>query len=107
MCQISEKPAETMECKCKQICCKMQNDSLRCAIAALRHNQHNSNTILRTLEATYNLLAVYSCLPGTCLLKRVQWVCNNVTKGNAQLYASEKIKVNMLISELEAFLSNS
>ena len=107
MCQINEKPTETMECKCKQICCKMQNDSLRCAIDGLRNNQYNSNTILGTLEATYNLLAVYSCLPGTCLLKRVQWVYNNVLSGNEELYQSERIKVNMLISELEAFLSNS
>ena len=107
MCQINEKTAETMECKCKQICCKMQNDSLRIAIDGLRNNQNNSNTILRTLEATYNLLAVYSCLPGTCLLERVQWVHQTVTSGNAGLYESEKIKVNMLISELEAFLSNS
>jgi hypothetical protein len=107
MCQINENTAETMECKCKQICCKMQNDSLRCAIDGLRNNQHNSNAILETLRAIYNLLLVYSCLPGTCLLKRVQWVYYNVKGNNEGLYADEKIKVNMLISELEAFLSNS
>lgn len=107
MCQINEKTAETMKCKCKQICCKMQNDSLRCAIDGLRNNQHNRNTILITLRAIYNLLEVYSCLPGTCLLKRVQWVYDNVESGNASLYERERIMINMLISELEAFLSNS
>lgn len=106
MCQINEKPAETIECKCKQICCKMQNDSLRCAIDGLRNN-HGSDTILRILESTYNLLAVYSCLPGTCLLKRVEWVYNNVKSVHTVLCTGERIKVNMLISELEAFLSNS
>lgn len=107
MCEINEKPAETMECKCKQICYKMQNDSLRCAISGLKNNQNNSNTILRTLEAICNLLEVYSCLPDMCLIKRVQWVYKHVERGNAQLYESEKIKVNMLISELEAFLNSS
>lgn len=106
MCQINEKSAETMECKCKQICCKMQNESLRRAIFGLKDNQDNSYAILTTLEAIYNLLSVYSCLPGTCLLKRVQWVYNNIEGGDG-LYHSERIKVNMLISELEAFLNNS
>lgn len=104
MCQINEK---NMECKCEQICCKMRNDSLRCAINDLKKNQDDSNTILNILEAISNVIAVYSCLPGTCLLKRVQWVQNNVISGRTSLYESEKTKVNMLISELEAFLSNS
>ena len=107
MCQINEKPAKTMECKCKQICCKMQNDSLRCAINGLRNHQNNSNTILRILEAICNLLTVYSCLPGTCLLERVRWVHRNILTGSTGLYDGERIKVNMLISELEAFLGNS
>ncbi len=108
MCQSNEKTAETMECKCKQICCEMQNDGLRCAIDGLRNNQFSStNTILKILEAIYNLLEVYSCLPGTCLLKRVKWVHDNIREGHGGLYDNEKIKVNMLIAELKAFLSNS
>ena len=105
-CQSNENPGN-IECKCKQICCKMQNDGLRKAIDGLKNYQFNSNTILDILSAIYNLLKVYSCMPGTCLLKRVQWVYDNVTSGNASLYDSEKIKVNMLIAELEAFLGNS
>ena len=107
MCQSNKKPAKTVECDCKQICCKMQNDSLRFAIDGLKNNQDNNVTISKILEAIYNLLTVYSCLPGTCLLQRVQRVRNTIESYGTGLYESEKIKVNMLISELEAFLSNS
>ena len=85
----------------------MQNASLRCAIASLKNYQYNSNTILRILETIENLLTVYSCLPGTCLLKRVQWVYHNIARGTDPLWNDEKVKVNMLISELETFLGNS
>ena len=101
-----EKEVKNMECKCKQICCKMQNQGLRCAINTLRVHRDNSNTILRTLEAIYNSLSVYSCLPGTCLLERVKWVYDNIEGGNAPLYTSEGTKLNMLIKELEVFVDN-
>ena len=107
MCQINEKTTEIMECKCKSICCKMQNDSLRCAIDALKNNQHDCITISKTLKTICNLLEVYSCLPCNCLLQRVQWVYDNVRHYSFILDESEKINVNMLISELEAFLINS
>lgn len=107
MCQVNEKTTEIKECKCKEICCKMQRKSLRSAIRGLKIYQYNSNTVKRTLEAIYNLLEVYSCLPGTCLLERVKWVNDNITGGNGRLYRSEEIKVDMLIEELEAFLDNS
>lgn len=101
-----EKEVKNMECKCKQICCKMQNQGLRCAINTLRARQNNTKTILGTLEAIYNSLSVYSCLPGTCLLKRVKWVYNNIQGGNGPLYTSEETKVDMLIKELEVFVDN-
>lgn len=101
-----EKEVKNMECKCKQICCKMRNQGLRCAINTLRARQNNTKTILRTLEAIYNSLSVYSCLPGTCLLERVKWVYDNIQGGNGHLYTSEATKVDMLIEELEVFLDN-
>lgn len=63
--------------------------------------------ILWTLEAISNLLGVYSCLPCNCLLKRVTWVYDSITSGNGELYLSEKTNVDMLVTELEAFLGNS
>lgn len=102
MCKINK---DKCECNAKEICCKMQKDSLRTAISSLQQNQNCSNTILRVLEATYNVLEVYNCLPGTCLLKRVQWVYDNITPGTGSLYTGEKTKLNMLIAELEAFLN--
>ena len=107
MCKVNEKTAETMECKCNQICCKMQNESLRYAINCLINKQYDTKAILGTLEATYNLLSVYSCLPGTCLLERVEWVYQKIIPGYSPLNEDEKIMVNMLISELRAFLNNS
>lgn len=101
----NEKDVE--ECKCKQICSKLQNASLRYAIETLKSNKENVDTIKKTLKAIYELLEVYSCLPGTCLLKRVE-MTNEGIKGNiVGLYDSEKIKLEMLIIELETFLSNS
>ena len=58
------------------------------------------------LESIENVLTVYKCLPGTCLQKRVNWVYEHIKPGSASLYVSEKTKVNMLISELEAFLDS-
>lgn len=101
-----EKEVKNMECKCKQICREMQNQGLRCAIKSLIVDQDSTKTILRTLEAIYNSLSVYSCLPGTCLLERVKWVYNSIARGNGPLYTSEATKVNMLIKELEVFLDN-
>lgn len=91
--------------KCNQLC-KMQNESLRYAIEALRNNLNNSTSeyILKILEAIYNLLATYSCLPSTCLLERVDWVYKNIGK-DYNLSASEKIKIRMIIAELEMFLT--
>lgn len=107
MCQIHNKTTDNMKCKCKQICCKMQNESLRCAIDALKTRQDSTRVILNTLQAISNLLEVYSCIPCTRLLERVNWVYRNIEYGNGTLYASEKIMVNMLISELKAFLGDS
>ena len=105
MCDINEEKLEICECNAKEICCKMQKESLRRAIASLKANQYCSNTILAVLSATYNTLAVYKCLPGSCLLERVKWVYDNITPGNAGLYTSESTKVDMLIAELESFLN--
>ena len=106
MCQITEN-SETIKCDCKQLCCKMQNESLRLAISGLKSYQHSTPAILKTLDAIHNVLEVYSCLPGTCLLKRVEWVHNNIIGGTGALHPCERTAVNMLISELETFLKNS
>ena len=105
MCDINEEKLEICECNAKEICCKMQKESLRRAIESLKANKNCSNTILAVLSATYNTLAVYKCLPGSCLLKRVKWVYDNITPGNVRLYTSASTKVDMLIAELEAFLN--
>lgn len=98
------------ECKCKQICSKMskmQNDSLRYAIDFLKNNQNNSYAIKKTLKSICKLLEVYSCLPCTCLLTRVKYTNKKIEASSGGLFKSEKIILEMLIIELEAFLSNS
>ncbi len=105
MCFIKEKTAETMECE--QICHRMQNASLRYAIDFLRNNPHNTPAVLATLESTYNLLAVYSCFPCKCLSKRIHHVYTNVKSTHADSRDSQKVMIDMLILELEAFLNNS
>ena len=91
--------------------CKMLKESLRIAINALKRNinsRHCFNTIIiNILESLCNLLQVYSCLPASCLLERVEWVINEIS---ANIYSSfstlstvEILKVKMHIAELEAF----
>ncbi len=98
---------ETMECNCKQLCIKMRNDSLRIAVSALKANTNNSNTILKILAGIRNSLKVYHCLPCSCLLQRIDYVCKNISIGAARLYPSEEAYVDMLISELNAFLNSN
>lgn len=103
MCGVNE---NNCKCNAKEICCKMQKDSLRVAILGLKSNQDCRNTIRRILDATYSVLDVYKCLPGSCLLDRVHWVYKNIGTGCDRLYKSEQVKVNMLIAELDAFLNS-
>ncbi len=105
MCQINEESTETMECKCKQICCKMQYSGLNDAIDHL--NCSMSDNILKVLDAICNSLEVYSCLPGTCLLERAKWVRDNIACYKHSLNTGEMYIVNMLIKELKAFLNNN
>lgn len=107
MCQVNKMVSETMQCKCKQLCCKMQNNSLRCAIDILKCYQDDTKTIKKTLKSIANLLEVYSCLPSTCLVSRVKWVDQKIDSGSGPLYSYERIMVDMLIEELETFLSNN
>ena len=105
MCDNKEEKLEIFECNAKEICCEMQKESLRRAIASLKENQDCSNTILAVLSAIYNTLSVYKCPPGSCLLKRVGWVYNQITPSLYRLYADESTKVDMLVAELEAFVN--
>ena len=106
MCDIQKEELEICNCNTKEICCKMQEESLRNAIAGLKANKNSSNTIRAVLSATYNTLTVYKCMPGSCLLDRVKWVRDNITS-TWSLCTSESIQVDMLIAELEAFVENS
>lgn len=95
------------ECECneKKFCCKMQKNTLKIAIYQLKIKQYSTNVILGVLKSLDNLLSVYECQPCCCLQKEVERVSKNIKKRNGPLYKSEKVEINMLIAELEAFLS--
>ncbi len=104
MCKNTEKNGKTMECKCQEICCKMRSDSLEYAICALSKSQYRVDAI-SILEAIYSLLTTYSCLPiNTCLLERIEWVKENI-ESYGTLCVNEKVRLDMLITELQAFFN--
>lgn len=107
MCQIDGKSTETMQCTGKDICCKMQKEGIRAAIDALRKNVDgvSSNSCYYIIGAIEDLLEGYYCLPRTCLIKRIQRVRKTIDC-RTELCKSEKVKVNMLCAELEAFISS-
>lgn len=106
MCKCKE--GNTMECKCnKELCCKMQKKSLQYAISSLKNNEHDRFETQRILKAIHSLLTVYSCLPGICLLKRIEEVQEHMDIYINSLYEYEKLERDMLIIELEIFLDST
>lgn len=99
------KEKDMCECNAKELCCKMQKESLRTAISKLKNNSDPGN-VLRILRAISNVFEVYDCLPNTCLLQRTKWVYDNISISNKYLCTGEKIFVEMLINEIETFLDN-
>jgi len=93
-------------CKCneKEVCCKMQKGSLRIAVESLKKCEYTI-TVEAVLDAMCNLLSFYKCVPSSYLIERVRWLKKEISKRNDSLNLENKIQINMLIAELEAFLN--
>jgi len=91
-------------CECVNgICSKMQKESIRTAVDELEKNT-NAKIARNILETIKNAMEIYDCFPKDCLCKRIEYVMLQIdARGNLNI--NEKSIINILISEIEVFLS--
>lgn len=97
-------------CNGEKLCYEMAKQGLQKGINGLKENQHCTRSIILILESIMNLLSEYECAPCSCLFNRVNYVHKHiapVSNTDVPLYPVEKTMVDMLISELSTFVSNT
>ena len=92
-------------CNCQQLCNEMQKASLRKGVDFLMGYSRPATDIINALKGIYSVLESYDCLPAKCLLNRLKWVLDAIVPGPFRLSDSERINVEMLIRELNVFIS--
>ena len=114
MCEANKNESTEYHCNAKEICCKMQKDSLQLAIQNLKKikNRDLAESILCSIS---DVLKAYKCLPCSCLLERIDKLLIKLIDAGIREYgklpsydlsSGEIVNIKMLISELENFLNS-
>ena len=93
--------------ECNKKICEMQKRSMRVAVDALK-NTNDRDTARGILRSILDMLATYNCEITKCLFKRVKTCLKEIYDPllfNSYLSNFENIQLNMIIQELEEFLS--
>ena len=96
-------------CTCDEasLCCKMQTASIEAGLISIKNNIDSREVILDVLDSITESLYTYNCRPRSSLRTRIFWVVNQIRPKGGTLSIGERARLDMIITELEAFIKAS